>query len=273
MKLLTTNFSQRLAVATIGIPIVALIIVGGLLPLFLFIYLLAIISLFEISKMLSNVNLRLFPSLFIPLALLIVYFVSQAEPYMRNLVVFNTIIVSILAIVVMYANLFHLNKFLKNVFITLIATLVISVPLSFAILIYQLPLGVQLLATVVFGIFSFDTGAYVFGTILGKNKMAPRISPGKTWEGAFFGTIICLVTVGILDMIFGLNLNKLALTLVAFSIACFGQIGDLVESYFKRRTKSKDSSKLLPGHGGFLDRIDSIIIVLPTIYYGLLLWV
>ena len=271
MKLLNTNFSRRLVVATIGIPVIGFILVVGLVPLFLFINLVAIISLFEISKMLSNLNLRLLPTLFVPLTPSIIYFMSQAEPYIRELVVLGMIIVLITVISIMYANLFHLTKFLKNAGITVIATLVISLPLSFAILIYQLPLGEQLLITVIFGVFSFDTGAYIFGNMLGKNKIARSISPGKTWEGAFFGTIICLSFVGILDTVFALGLNKFGVVLIAFSIACFGQIGDLLESYFKRRMKSKDSSRLLPGHGGFLDRIDSMVIVLPVVYYELLL--
>ena len=273
MKLFNTNFFRRLQVAVVGIPIIGVILVVGSVPLFLFISLLAIVSLFEISKMLNHANVRLFPTLFVPLNISIIYLVSQVQSFSQSFVLFGTMIVLITTILIIYFYSVHLNRFLKNISITVIATILISVPLSFAILIYQLPQGALLLATIIFGVFSFDTGAYIFGNLLGKNKMAPVISPNKTWEGAFFGTIICFITVGILDMIFDLHIDIFVVIVMACIITVFGQIGDFAESYFKRRMKSKDSSKLLPGHGGFLDRIDSIVIVLPAVYYWVLLWV
>jgi phosphatidate cytidylyltransferase len=120
-----------------------------------------------------------------------------------------------------------------------------------------------------------DIGAYFAGKAFGKHKLAPKISPGKSWEGAIGGCIAVLV-LGSLSVIYGgpLFANTFAVRvehafgwaallpilvlLVAFSIA-----GDLFESQLKRRAGMKDSSNLLPGHGGVLDRIDALIPVLP----------
>ena len=289
MKLLESNFSRRLVVTVLGIPLILAIIIGGPIPLYLFINLIVLISLFEIKKLLDNVNLKLSPYLFVPLTIGIIYFMTNGEAYLRNSIFITSVIFVGIAAAVLTDKLFAIqqrklknrlqNKVvgvylgIKNFLVTVSATLIMSVFLSYAILLKQLPLGTELLTTTIFGVFAFDTGAYVFGTIFGKNKMAPSISPGKTWEGAFAGTIISVSTVLACSCILGVGLNILIVVMLGIIVVLLGQTGDLLESYFKRKMKSKDSSRLLPGHGGVLDRIDSIVIVLPAVYYWLLLWV
>lgn len=114
-----------------------------------------------------------------------------------------------------------------------------------------------------------DTGAYCFGSLLGKHKLFPRISPGKTWEGSIGGGIFVLIIsaiIGVLetksDNLSGLNIPEwigLGLTIVFF-----GTWGDLVESLFKRTLGIKDSGSILPGHGGILDRFDSALMAIPA---------
>tara|TARA_B100001750_G_scaffold231666_1_gene230057 strand:- start:3870 stop:4739 length:870 start_codon:yes stop_codon:yes gene_type:complete len=289
MKLLESNFSRRLVVTVLGIPLILAIIIGGSIPLYLFINLIALISLFEIKKLLDNVNLQLSPYLFVPLTIGIIYFMTNGEAYLRNAIFITSVIFVGIAGAVFTDKLFSIqqrklenrpqNKVvglypgIKNFVVTVSATLIISVFLSYAILLKQLNLGTELLTTTIFGVFAFDTGAYVFGTIFGKNKMAPSISPGKTWEGAIFGTIISVATVLACSSILSVGLDILIVVILGIIVVLLGQTGDLLESYFKRKMKSKDSSRLLPGHGGVLDRIDSIVIVLPAVYYWLLLWV
>ncbi len=289
MKLLESNFSRRLVVTVLGIPLILAIIIGGSIPLYLFINLIALISLFEIKKLLDNVNLQLSPYLFVPLTIGIIYFMTNGEAYLRNAIFITSVIFVGIAGAVFTDKLFSIqqrklenrpqNKVvglypgIKNFVVTVSATLIISVFLSYAILLKQLNLGTELLTTTIFGVFAFDTGAYVFGTIFGKNKMAPSISPGKTWEGAIFGTIISVATVLACSSILSVGLDILIVVMLGIIVVLLGQTGDLLESYFKRKMKSKDSSRLLPGHGGVLDRIDSIVIVLPAVYYWLLLWV
>ena len=123
----------------------------------------------------------------------------------------------------------------------------------------------QLLLIFFFIIWSADTGAYLAGRTWGKNKLAPAISPGKTIEGLIGGVIgaqIIAVLVGIL--VWELSLSKLLLWLLAVAlVTLFSVAGDLFESIYKRRAGVKDSGKLLPGHGGVLDRIDSACAALP----------
>ena len=110
-----------------------------------------------------------------------------------------------------------------------------------------------------------DTGAYIFGRLMGKHKLWPVISPNKTIEG-FIGGLICSLIVPIVMLFFvDFNLNIWLLLLVTIILSIFGQLGDLVESGFKRHFGVKDSGRILPGHGGILDRFDSFMFVLPLL--------
>lgn len=112
-----------------------------------------------------------------------------------------------------------------------------------------------------------DTGAYYVGRTLGRHKLAPRISPGKTIEGAIGGFVMAVVTGALCKVIF---FHEIALThaiALGAAIGLVGQIGDLAESMLKRGAGVKDSGNLLPGHGGMLDRIDSILFCAPLLYY------
>lgn len=130
--------------------------------------------------------------------------------------------------------------------------------------------GLMLLLYVFILVWSADSGAYFAGRALGKHKLAPKVSPGKTWQGAFGG----LITAGIFAALFinlvpadlfvleRLSFISLSVTTVAISI-----VGDLTESMFKRECGIKDSSQLIPGHGGILDRIDSLTAAVPFFAY------
>jgi phosphatidate cytidylyltransferase len=123
----------------------------------------------------------------------------------------------------------------------------------------------------IFATFGSDTFAYFIGKAVGRHKLAPSISPGKTWEGAFGG----LIGAVIISLLFTLStplqlpLNYSQAVLLGLLISIFGQIGDLVESFFKRRMNVKESGNLMPGHGGLLDRMDSIVFagIVVYVYY------
>ena len=116
-----------------------------------------------------------------------------------------------------------------------------------------------------------DTGAYAVGRLIGRHPMAPVVSPNKTWEGAaggFAAAVGAMLAVGAaLDL--GVDLWQQAV--VAVVVAVVAQSGDLVESALKRAANAKDSGSIMPGHGGLLDRIDSILFALPAVYYLLTL--
>jgi phosphatidate cytidylyltransferase len=114
--------------------------------------------------------------------------------------------------------------------------------------------------------FAIDTGAYAVGKLIGRHKMAPKISPGKTWEGAIGGYVAgagaCFALNGLLDG----GTSAVGVAPLAFALPPVAIAGDLFESWMKRRMGVKDASGLLPGHGGFLDRLDSILFVFPVLY-------
>jgi len=111
-----------------------------------------------------------------------------------------------------------------------------------------------------------DTAAYFGGRFLGRHKLAPQTSPNKTIEGGISGLLGALLMFVVLGSILMPALNPAYLWISGFIVGIFGQLGDLVESRFKRDAGVKDTSALLPGHGGFFDRFDSLIFVSPFIF-------
>jgi phosphatidate cytidylyltransferase len=126
--------------------------------------------------------------------------------------------------------------------------------------------GLHLLLFILLVIWSSDSGAYFTGKRIGKKKLLPEISPKKTVEGAAGGIVAALVVSVICQFLFPVYETFGFAMLAAVVISVFGQIGDLVESAFKRHYGVKDSGSLLPGHGGILDRCDSWLFVLPILY-------
>ena len=110
-----------------------------------------------------------------------------------------------------------------------------------------------------------DTGAYLIGSMLGKHRLFERISPKKSWEG-FFGGLICALASSQLFAYYISNINNLQWFGLALTIVVFGTWGDLVESLLKRTLGVKDSGHILPGHGGMLDRFDSVMMAIPAAY-------
>lgn len=111
-----------------------------------------------------------------------------------------------------------------------------------------------------------DTAAYFGGTRFGKHKLFERVSPKKSWEGAVFGFFAAVGTMIIAKVLFLQYLTMVHAGVIGVLIGVFGQLGDLVESRFKRDAGVKDSSSLIPGHGGVYDRFDSLVFVSPIVY-------
>lgn len=139
------------------------------------------------------------------------------------------------------------------------------------VLLKHWPLGNWLILAVMVLVWAADIGAYFSGRAFGKRKLAPQVSPGKSWEGVYGGmTVSLLIALGVglaRDWSFGQVLLGL---LGAVVVVMSSVVGDLTESMFKRREGIKDSSNLLPGHGGVLDRIDSLTAAIPM--FAVLLW-
>jgi phosphatidate cytidylyltransferase len=114
-----------------------------------------------------------------------------------------------------------------------------------------------------------DTTAYFIGRAWGRHKMAPTVSPGKTWEGAIGGLVGAIVAVVALALILDIDISYSEMVVVGVIIAVFAQLGDLAESKLKRSMGAKEASNLIPGHGGILDRLDSIVFTGVVVYYCL----
>ncbi|CAK9890901.1 MULTISPECIES: phosphatidate cytidylyltransferase [Pseudomonas] len=138
-------------------------------------------------------------------------------------------------------------------------------------LLKQWPLGNWLIMAVMVLVWGADIGAYFSGRAFGKRKLAPQVSPGKSWEGVYGGLALSLVITAAVGIYRDWSAGELVLGLFGAAVVVLvSVVGDLTESMFKRRSGIKDSSNLLPGHGGVLDRIDSLTAAIPV--FAVLLW-
>ena len=115
-------------------------------------------------------------------------------------------------------------------------------------------------------VYAADTGAYAAGRLIGRHRMAPSISPGKTWEGTAGGMLFAVIAAVALGILFPLRLEIWHLAAIGVILGAVSPIGDLVESKIKRLADAKDSGNLFPGHGGMLDRLDSLLPSLIAVY-------
>ena len=155
--------------------------------------------------------------------------------------------------------------------VTVFGVVYIGFTLSHLVLVRMLDSGTVLLLATLFSVWLADILAYFVGSTVGRHKLAPRISPNKTWEGFVGGLVASL---GVWTLTFYVTDTEIALVwhLVTGAVVAVAALtGDLAESRLKREFGVKDSGTLLPGHGGFLDRIDGLILVSVGAYY-LLLW-
>lgn len=160
---------------------------------------------------------------------------------------------------------------------TLSGILYVGWMLSHYVALRELDQGMQWVFLAILCTFACDTGAYFGGRAWGKHFMAPSISPAKTWEGAASGfagaAIAAVIFVAILSAINQeLPITYSQALLLGALIAVFGQIGDLYESKLKRKAGAKDSGNMLPGHGGVLDRLDSLLPTGVVVYYYAFYW-
>ena len=165
----------------------------------------------------------------------------------------------------------RLNHYLSDGAVMSAALLYLAAPAAAIVLIRgsQGGEGAEWMLLGVLAVMSTDAAAYAGGRTLGRRRLAPAISPNKTVEGAIFGWLGGAGAVLALDQIFGLAVGVWPLILLALILPLAAQLGDLAESLFKRARGVKDSSNLIPGHGGVLDRLDSLLFGLPTIYFFL----
>ncbi|MCA1030105.1 phosphatidate cytidylyltransferase [Bacillus timonensis] len=260
---------QRIITGIIAAALFLPIVIIGGLPFTILTYVLASVGLYELLKM-KHIKLLSVPGV-ISLLLLWVFLLPKNYQYFLLQLNITKVEIALLAVLLFLSyTVLTKNKFtFDDVAFVILAALYVGIGFYYFIEIRQTGLVYIFLA--LFVIWATDSGAYFVGRALGKRKLWPEISPNKTIEGSVGGIVIALIIAIVFYSIVDLQQSLLALVFITIFISIFGQIGDLVESALKRHFQVKDSGNILPGHGGILDRFDSLLFVLPILHFLLLI--
>ena len=262
------SLGQRSLTALIGIPVVlACGWLGGWWAFAACAFLVGL-GAYELQRMMLHEGYR--PLIIISAALSLLFLIASMLPHQRSLLLAVGLS---LALLVTFPILFF-RKQLDGAVVDWSLTLAIAIylgwPLSLILMLrgFQIGLssGLWWLLTLLLGVWGFDTGAFFAGHFLGRHKLAPNISPGKTWEGVL-GGLIFSVAAALLFTVRPLGVNWFLAILLGLLVGVAATLGDLAESLIKRQTHVKDSGMIMPGHGGILDRIDSLLFAVIVVYF------
>ena len=270
-----SNLAKRVAVAIVFIPLFLLLLHAGGIPFLIFteiLILLAALEFYRISEA-KGLSPRKLIGTLLGLAVGFAAFLSDNGQNSVSFVFFVGLFV--IALAVMFDR--RMGDQLKNYAITLLGVFYCGWLFSHQILLRKLTIpgptadsfGWRIILYIYILTWILDTAAYFVGTRLGKHKLFPRISPHKTVEGAIGGMVFILVTALLLRSTLVRELSVGNTIVLSVVLGVVGQFGDLIESMFKRDAGIKDSSSFIPGHGGVLDRFDSLMFNLPATYYFL----
>jgi phosphatidate cytidylyltransferase len=261
------NFIKR----TLSAAIFAIVLIAGItlhpigfLAVFLGITLMGTFEFYKLAKK-ANSSPQCFTGMLAAGILFLACFTSTYLNSSSLFLLFSVIIVMI-PIIELYRK--KENPF-TNIAFTLLGLIYVALP--FSLLNYMaFPFDDQqfhykIVLCVFVMIWANDTGAYLVGVNFGKHRLFERISPKKSWEGSIGGAITTIV-IAWLCSIYSTDLLLVQWFIIGIIVVLFGSIGDLVESLFKRSINIKDSGKILPGHGGVLDRFDAILLVSPMVF-------
>ena len=283
-NIIMSNSIQRVLTAIVAVPLMYIIfLIGGLLYLIFFLTLI-VVGQVEYQKLLESKNLPNEKILGIVSSFLLG--VSAYMGYYYFTFCFTGLVLIILILDLRKGDF---SQTVTNIGATLFGVIYLGWLLGHAILLRNIDeiesiraysQSVQGLSDtgfflVVFAVactFLNDTGAYYTGKMVGKHKLAPKISPGKTIEGTVGGLVVCILSGLIVNFLFGSPLNSDWTIAFALLVGVAAVLGDLVESSIKRGAGIKDSGDIVPGHGGVLDRFDSLIFVFPVSYYFALIY-
>ena len=261
------SVGQRTLTAVIGIPIVLAFVWFGGWFAFAAAALVVGLGAYELHLMLLHEGYH--PVMVVSIALSLLFMIAAMFPQYRLLLVEFGLG---LALLVTFPILFFRKK-LEGAMVDWSLTLAIAIYLGWPLSLFPLLRGYQIgvssgfwwLLTVLLGTWGFDSGAFFAGHFLGRHKLAPRISPGKTWEGVLGGLVLSIAA-AVLFTVRPLGVPWYLAVLLGIGIGIAATLGDLAESLIKRQTHVKDSGQIMPGHGGMLDRIDSLIFVIIVVY-------
>ncbi len=258
----------RLISAAVGLPILIAAIWAGTPWLTVVIGLVALLGIWEFTRLASGVGAQVPLPLAAALTLALAIH-SELPPQDRDLLlplVGGGAIVSGLWFLVAGQ-----RRGLADWAFTLAGALYVGLLLSHALLLRQAAQGRDWLLFALLTTFAADTGAYFTGRLLGRRPLAPTISPRKTQEGAVGGLVWAVGVALLLGLVLDLQAGAWVQGLLGLLVALLALAGDLVESKFKRAAGVKDAGGIIPGHGGVLDRLDSVVFTIPVVYYFVVL--
>lgn len=261
----------RIFTALIGIPIILACVYYGGIPFLILILALALIAVNEFYNLMMKKGL--FPAFYVGNLITVFFIIFAYYALKRDWEPAHSAILTLAAAVAMIAGVFLKREkdTIVDVAVTVLGMIYVGWFMSYLFFIRSLTEHGGYLFFLLFTVWAMDIAAYLAGRVFGHTPLMPSISPRKTWEGAIAGFILCLIAAGIFSRTAQLEIWH-ALILGAL-IGIFGQVSNLIESLIKREAGAKDSSDLLPGHGGVLDRIDSLILTAPLMYYYVILFV
>jgi phosphatidate cytidylyltransferase len=252
------NLIQRILTGSVYVSLMLLATTKALY-IGLLLLLVAIVGTFEFKKIAEkqNIHFDLYPTI----ALGILTYASILHAELRGLFFLAVLIYFISQLYRPTKNTIQLlgSTFISLVYLYFPLALIIPIGLQSGTYEYKTLFGLLIL------IWASDSWAYIMGRLLGKRKLFERHSPNKTWEG-FWGSFVLTSTTGYVLSINGFGLNSIEWILLGGITVFVATAGDLFQSMLKRASKLKDSGNILPGHGGILDRFDSILFCLPAYY-------
>ncbi len=270
----------RFLTSLFGIPLILLLIWIGYLPFFFLVYGIIFLGLYEFYYLWVNKGYypdKIFGYIFGSFLLLSLYFQGKDNPLLSE----GTGLVFTLGIL-FYLTLNVLRKMFtkeetKKSYFDLVLTfwgvVYVAWLLGHLLLLRELrPFGREYTYLLFLSAWFSDTAAYAVGRKFGQHPLAKKISPKKTWEGGVSGLLTAVLVVLIFKILFLKHFTYLQVIVIGLILSLVGQFGDLSESFLKRQVEVKDTSNLLPGHGGILDRFDTIIFTAPVLYYYLRLF-
>lgn len=249
-----------------GIAVIIFSFIGGFI-FTMFVLVIATIGMTELVKM-KKLSLFSMPGI---LSMLLMWLLFIPEQWLETSLFagINKIEISVfIVILLLLGTVISKNKFsFDEVGFLMIAAIYVGFGFHYLMMTRHIPdNGLAILFFVIFTIWATDSGAYFIGRTFGKRKLSPIISPNKTVEGSLGGLGTALVLGVLFQLIYPTFDSWMIVFTVTFVTSVCGQLGDLIESAFKRHYNVKDSGNILPGHGGILDRFDSLLYVMPILH-------
>lgn len=258
---------QRIITAIIAAALFIPFVLYGKVPFTLLVVAMAVVGFYEILKM-KGISIFSIPGVIGSLTLIMLVIptnwaneVVQTLGYTSNLMIVYGLMILLLIYIVLVKNKITFDE------IGFILLSAFYVGMGFHFLIETRNDGIEWIVYCLLVVWTTDSGAYFVGRKFGKNKLWPEISPKKTIEGFVGGIVIAVIFAIGLQLIQPIMSNFVSLILITIVASIMGQMGDLVESAIKRHYNVKDSGNILPGHGGILDRFDSLLFVVPLLHF------